>query len=272
MVIGGGKFIPEGRGVKPPPVKPPPVKPPKFKEPGNVVPAGGSLMGSTFIPEFNPGLVPPAILDQIIPVEKPVKPPPVKPPPVKPPPVKPPPVKPPPVTPPPVAPPPAPAPAPAPAAPVVTPTPTVSSPPPPPPPPPPIKTAAIETVLFNDEEFSLEFITDLLFEDIAGQEILTIARNDTVNGQEVIYQPIKNLGIIQDTYNPTNLLGVYETSSNFFNNFLINLRDKLPKTQDGTNYYLSPTLDLIVEFVNLEPDEQIELEISNSGTIDELGI
>jgi hypothetical protein len=62
-----------------------------------------------------------------------------------------------------------------------------------------VKSANLETILFNDEEFSSEFIVDLLFESVAGQELLTVARNDTVNGQNVVYQPIINLNILQVT-------------------------------------------------------------------------
>jgi hypothetical protein len=138
-----------------------------------------------------------------------------------------------------------------------------------------VKAANIDTVLFNDETFSNEFIVDLLFESVAGQELLTIARNDTVNGQDVIYQPIKNLNILQDTYNPTRLLAMYDTSDAFFGAFAINLRSKIPSllaSTDGKNYYITENGDLVIELVNMLNDEQVELQIADSGTIEELGI
>jgi hypothetical protein len=153
-------------------------------------------------------------------------------------------------------------------------------PPPPPPPEPPtfkaVKAAPIDTVLFVDEAFSKEFITDLLFEDVGGQELLSIARDDTVNGQDVIYQPIKNLGILRDTYDINNLLKLQETSDRFFANFLINLFEKIPRVgngPDGKNYYFDEvTGDGIIEFVNIRNDEQVEVQISNAGIIEEVGI
>jgi hypothetical protein len=139
-----------------------------------------------------------------------------------------------------------------------------------------VKAAPIDTVLFVDEGFSQEFITDLLFEDIAGQELLSIARDDTVNGQEVIYQPIKNLGILRDTYDINNLLKLQETSDRFFANFIINLFEKIPKVgngPDGRNYYFDEvTGDGVIEFVNMRDDEQVEVQISNAGIIEEVGI
>jgi hypothetical protein len=182
------------------------------------------------------------------------------------------------------APPPAPAPAPAPPA----PAPVVEAPPVVQATPPAIvadtvvavdtsvKAAPIDTVLFVDEGFSQEFITDLLFEDIAGQELLSIARDDTVNGQEVIYQPIKNLGILRDSYDINNLLKLQETSDRFFANFTINLSEKIPKIgngPDGKNYYFDEvTGDGIIEFINMRDDEQVEIQISNAGIIEEVGI
>jgi hypothetical protein len=139
------------------------------------------------------------------------------------------------------------------------------------PPPPPTKTAPIDTVLFNDDSMSIEIMTDLIFEDIGGHELINIARNDIVNGQRVSYTPIKNLGLIQQRYNPNNILNLQLTSEKYFNNFSIKLEEKVPKEGngiDGSNIYFDEsTGDLIVETVNMNPDEQLEVQISINGTI-----
>lgn len=141
---------------------------------------------------------------------------------------------------------------------------------------PPVKSAPIDTVVFIDEAVSSELITDLLFEDIGGQELLTIARNDTVNGQSVSYQPIKNLNILQNAYNPSNLLRLQETSDKYFANFIIDLRDKIPKVgngENGLNYYLDlANGDGVIEFINLKADEQVEVQIASAGIIEDVGI
>jgi hypothetical protein len=141
---------------------------------------------------------------------------------------------------------------------------------------PPIKSAPIDTVIFEDEAFAEEFLVDVLFEDIIGQELLSIARGDTVNGQEVIYQPIKNLGLLQGTYNPNNILGLADTSDTFFSRFIIQLNSKIPTTStqaNGKNYYVDPTNgDIIIELINIVDDEQVEIQLATSGTIDRLGI
>lgn len=150
------------------------------------------------------------------------------------------------------------------------PTPPVPPAPPPPPPPPP-KTAPIDTILFDDESVPIEIMSDLIFENIGGHELINIARNDTINGQTVTYQPIKNLTSIQQQYNPNNIVALQNTSDKYFVNFPIKLETKLPEEgagPDGAYVYIEDaTGDLIIELINLEPDEQIEIQISLSGTI-----
>jgi hypothetical protein len=135
----------------------------------------------------------------------------------------------------------------------------------------PDKTATIDTVLFNEDDVPIQIMQDLIFENIGGQELINIARNDTINGQTVIYQPIKNLTSIQQEYNPNNIVALQATSDKYFQNFSIKFNNKVPTEGGGPNgehVYIDPaTGNLVVEAVNLDPDEQIEVEITTSGTI-----
>jgi hypothetical protein len=158
-----------------------------------------------------------------------------------------------------------PAPTPTPATPATV-TPIVQAPPAP-----PVKTAPIDTVLFNDEQVPIEVMSDLIFEDIGGHELINIARNDIINGQDISYQPIKNLTSLQQQYNPNNILSVQSTSDKYFSNFAIKLENKTPNVGNGpfgSNVYIDPlTGNMVVDAINLETDEQIEIEITLSGTI-----
>ena len=139
------------------------------------------------------------------------------------------------------------------------------------PPAPPVKTAPIDTVLFNDEQVPIEVMSDLIFEDIGGHELINIARNDIINGQDISYQPIKNLTSLQQQYNPNNILSVQSTSDKYFSNFAIKLENKTPNVGNGpfgSNVYIDPlTGNMVIDAINLETDEQIEIEITLSGTI-----
>jgi hypothetical protein len=139
------------------------------------------------------------------------------------------------------------------------------------PPPPPVKTAPIDTILFDEEAVPIQIMSDLIFENIGGQELINVARNDTVNGQQIIYQPIKNLTQIQQEYNPNNILALQATSDKYFKNFAIKFETKVPNVgggPDGEHIYIDPTTgELIVEAINMQEDEQIEVEITTGGTI-----
>ena len=134
-----------------------------------------------------------------------------------------------------------------------------------------VKSATKDIILFDDGAVPVRLMEDLIFEDIGGQELINIARRDTVNGQKISYQPIKNLSSIEQQYNPNNLVSLQATSDKYFANFPIKLDDKVPQTGEGPGgdyvYIDTVTGNLIVEAVNLESDEQIEIQIARSGTI-----
>jgi hypothetical protein len=136
--------------------------------------------------------------------------------------------------------------------------------------PPPVKTATLDIILFDEENIPTDGMFDQIFENIGGQELISITRSDIVNGQKISYQPIKNLSAIQQRYNPNNILSLQQTADKFFAGFSIKLEDKIPETGNGINgenVYLNAAGDLIIEFINVNPDEQVETQISVSGTI-----
>jgi hypothetical protein len=136
--------------------------------------------------------------------------------------------------------------------------------------PPPVKTATLDIILFDEENIPTDGMFDQIFENIGGQELISITRSDIVNGQKISYQPIKNLSAIQQRYNPNNILSLQQTADKFFAGFSIKLEDKIPENGNGINgenVYLNASGDLIIEFINVNPDEQVETQISVSGTI-----
>lgn len=134
-----------------------------------------------------------------------------------------------------------------------------------------IKIATPDLILANNEEISIDIMTDLIFEDIGGQEIINIVRNDLVNGQNILYQPIKNLLDIQFQYNSKNIISLEDTSDTFFNNFPIRLDTHIPTVglgPDGSSVYLDATTgDLIINVVNMITGEQVEVQILTTGTL-----
>ena len=134
-----------------------------------------------------------------------------------------------------------------------------------------VKPATPEIILFNDDQMPIEIMTDLIFENIGGQELINIVRSDLVNGQNVLYQPIKNLSNVYFQYNPQNILSLQDTDSSYFKKFPINFTSKVPECGTGPDcsiVYIDPdTGDLIINVVNLARDEQVEVSIISDGQV-----
>lgn len=134
-----------------------------------------------------------------------------------------------------------------------------------------VKPATPDVVLFDDESVPIEVMTDLIFENIGGQELINIVRSDIVNGQDVIYQPIKNLSSVYFQYNPQNILGLQDIDFNYFKKFPINFANKVPECGTGPDcsivYIDSETGNLIINVVNMANDEQVEVSIIADGAV-----
>jgi hypothetical protein len=136
---------------------------------------------------------------------------------------------------------------------------------------PSVVAATPDIILFNDESTPIEIMTDLIFENIGGQELINIIRSDIINGQNVIYQPIKNLTNLFFQYNPQNILALQDTDSNYFKKFPINFSNKVPECGTGpdcSKVYIDPdTGDLVINVINLARDEQVEISIVSDGEV-----
>lgn len=126
-------------------------------------------------------------------------------------------------------------------------------------------------VALSNPTLDVELMTDLIFENIGGQELINITRNDLINGQDVLYTPIKQLQDLYLQYNPNNIIKLENTADTYFKNFPIKLETKLPYNSAGileSIAYIDPsTGDLIINVSNLDSDEQIDVQIINSGEV-----
>jgi hypothetical protein len=135
----------------------------------------------------------------------------------------------------------------------------------------PVKPATPDLIIFDNESVPIDVMSDLIFENIGGQELISIARNDIVNGQSVVYRPIKNLSSLALRYNPQNIIALQNTSNKFFENFPIKLENHIPDKGTGPaneTVYIDPTNNnLIINVVGLAEDERVEVQILTNGSI-----
>lgn len=136
-----------------------------------------------------------------------------------------------------------------------------------------VKTATPD-ILIDSGTIPLELMQDLLFEDIGGQELLMVSRHDTLLGQPVAYQPIKNLNEISLQYNSENIISMPESIKNYFKNFNISLQNNVPVVEEeGEEIDFSPNMypanngSLVLEFKNLGQNQQVEVQILDKSAL-----
>lgn len=147
---------------------------------------------------------------------------------------------------------------------------------------PDVKIATSNLFIFEDIALTAETMTDLVFEDIGGRELIDIVSGDMVYDlatQAAPNQPIKNLSAIVERYSPKNLINLQGTSDKFFqSNFQIDINSYIPMGSDVVDrphvYMVTPEnsndvaneqlLDhLVIEVVNVNVanNERVEVQI-----------
>jgi hypothetical protein len=122
------------------------------------------------------------------------------------------------------------------------------------------KPATPDMIEFDNSEVPVDFMTDLIFENIGGQEIISISRNDLINGQSVTYNPIRNATLLSNKYGPGTIIPIPDTTDSYFEGKAIRLSDRIPDT--GSNAYVDPIRgDLVVEVTRMSPGDVVEIEV-----------
>ena len=120
-----------------------------------------------------------------------------------------------------------------------------------------VKISTPDLILTVDSPLGDQILTDLIFQNIGGVEIINIARSDVINGQNVTYQPIKNITSLFSQYNPQNIISLQGTDKDYFKNFAINLTDKLPESEYVD---IDENGDLVITLMNMLPSESVEVQ------------
>ncbi len=139
-----------------------------------------------------------------------------------------------------------------------------------------VKIPEIYQVEKDSDALPEELLAYLLYEQVAGQELLLLSRNDILNGQDVSYQIIQNLNDIAFEYSSNNIISIPGTLAEIFRQYGILLETYVPVTDPNSpsdqsywpNYYIEEENGipyLIIEFQNLQDNMQVELEIMASG-------
>ncbi len=134
-----------------------------------------------------------------------------------------------------------------------------------------VKVASSNLFIFDERVDNTDAMADAIIEDIGGQEIINVSRNDLLNGQNVTYSVIENLASTQRQFNPNELVKLQSTDAEFFESFQINLDTFTPNYGTGLGgqiVYVDPeTGNIVINTVNVSNNLVVEVEFVSYAEI-----
>lgn len=135
-----------------------------------------------------------------------------------------------------------------------------------------VKVASKDIIVFDESDINIELMQDLLFEDIGAIELANMSRYDLIDGQEVFYSPIKNLSTIKRRFDPNNIIS---TATKTKTSYAIDLTSRIGSGQYNGITKGVPVLgndgEILFYIDGLKEKEIVEIQLVDSGTIDEIG-
>lgn len=125
-----------------------------------------------------------------------------------------------------------------------------------------VKQADPDIILDPEADTSGDYIVERFFEELGGTELINISRYDLIDGINVVYNPIANLSKLRQRFNPNNIIAIDALSQNEFSKFTIDLL-----ARGIYEPYFDDNGNLIVEVDIIKPEENIDVQISESGTV-----
>jgi hypothetical protein len=116
-----------------------------------------------------------------------------------------------------------------------------------------------------EEPVDSSILNIAIFERLGAQELINIVRHDLIAGQKIDYQPVRGISRSGFDFDPLTLVSLQGTSDTVFNNFSIPIENKIPYTQSEPVQLINN--DIVVSVVNLEPDEQVEVQVITFGDL-----
>jgi hypothetical protein len=135
----------------------------------------------------------------------------------------------------------------------------------------PVKYATPDIVLIDPNDVPIDLILKLTLEKIGGLELISLVRHDTVNGQNIVYRPVKNISQLAIDYNPQNMIKMPDSADSYFKNFAIKLENHIPQDTNlfppSVAYIDSNTENVIIETTSIKADYEVEVQMVSSGKV-----
>ena len=148
--------------------------------------------------------------------------------------------------------------------------------PPPPPPPPPgqsqtsqVKISSVNVVNRNYDATSVEQMERLYFQNVGGTEILSVARHDTVGGEEVVFNNVDNIFELRSQFNPLNILMTTNINS-LFSEYGVDIGTKIGALDETFSMNVDGGID--IQVFNINRDEYLQVQVAKRVGEEEFGL
>jgi hypothetical protein len=133
------------------------------------------------------------------------------------------------------------------------------------------KIATSNLFIVDERTQDIDEMTNLLFEDFSATELINLSRHDSLNGQDIIYQPIKNITQLAFEYNPQNILSFSQTEKDLIENYILSIERYIPSepTNNLVVYLEDGTNDIIIEVSGIREDERVEVEFLTYTSVED---
>lgn len=139
-----------------------------------------------------------------------------------------------------------------------------------------VKIATSNLIIDENSAQTVVELKNALFDEFCGQEIISIARTDSIDGLEIMYNPISDIPNILSQYSPKTLIALQSNDASFFEKFTLSLPQYLPNYGTGPSnetVYINSTTNrtlagsLIINFINILNKENVEIEFFIPDTV-----
>jgi Leucine-rich repeat (LRR) protein len=132
-----------------------------------------------------------------------------------------------------------------------------------------VKIPDVVVSTYDYSQATIEELEKLYFQNVGGTEILTVARHDNVNGQEVPLSYLDNLKQLNTEFNPLNILTT-ENIYNHFNRFAIDMTQKIDSVNQAVTVDEEGT-NIVITLDEIQADEYVQIQVANVANDTEFG-
>jgi Leucine-rich repeat (LRR) protein len=132
-----------------------------------------------------------------------------------------------------------------------------------------VKIPDVVVSTYDYSQATIEELEKLYFQNVGGTEILTVARHDNVNGQEVPLSYLDNLKQLNTEFNPLNILTT-ENIYNHFNRFAIDMTQRIDSVNQAVTVDEEGT-NIVITLDEIQADEYVQIQVANVANDTDFG-